>query len=377
MANAKLLFGLGGFIAGTVIGAGVTALRDELGFSNLQRAIPGQSSVNRRLDQLLAEARQAGALKLRPGDRYVIFSDQHKGAHNRADDFEQCEDTYITALDHYDRLGWNLVLLGDCEDFLEESVPAVMRAYSNIFQLLARFYPDRLVKIYGNHDIVWRSKMLVRTYLDPYMPGIQVQPCLLLQYQDGPQASGEIFLAHGHQGTLSSDALALLGRLTLPWYRRLQNRIGIGGTYPSEDVCLRSQQDNRMYTWASRKNKLILIAGHTHRPVWSSVTHLEKLVWQLHDLRTTQPERQPANYQQQVDLLTGKVEQLRVASPPCLDVVKTRPAYFNTGCCCFKDGDITGIEIEDGCLRLIKWDGDTKQREVLEDRRLSEIFFDL
>ncbi len=323
MANTKWLYGLGGLIAGTVIGAGVTALRDELGLSNRERAIPGQASVNRRLDQLLAAARQAGAVKLRPGDRYVIFSDQHKGAHNRADDFEQCEDTYVTALEHYDREGWNLVLLGDCEDFLEESVPTVMRSYSNIFERLARFYPNRLVKIYGNHDIAWRSETLVRTYLDPYMPGIQVQPCLLLEYHDGPQASGQIFLTHGHQGTLSSDMLAFLGRATLPWYRRLQNHTGIGGTYPSEDVCLRSQQDNRMYTWSSRKQKLILVAGHTHRPVWSSTTHLEKLVWQLHQLREMQPQEQPPDYQQQVDQLSAKIEQLRVEFPPCLDVVKT------------------------------------------------------
>jgi hypothetical protein len=31
------------------------------------------------------------------------------------------------------------------------------------------------------------------------------------------------------------------------------------------------------------------------------------------------------------------------------------PLYFNSGCCCFVDGDITGIEIGDGDIRLIKW----------------------
>ncbi len=377
MAKTRWLFGLVGLIAGAFIGGGVTALRDELGLSNRKRAIPGQANVNRHLDQLLTTARKAGAIELHAGDRYVIFSDQHKGARNRADDFEQCEDTYITALDYYDREGWKLVLLGDCEDFLEESVPVVMRNYANIFKLLARFYPHRLVKIYGNHDIAWKSQALVHKYLYPYMPGIQVLPCLLFKYQNGKDESGEIFLVHGHQGTLSSDALAFLDGIVLPWYRALQNRTGIGGTYPSQDVCLRSQQDNRMYTWASQKQKLILIAGHTHRPVWSSVTHLENLVWRLHALRELKPKQQPPDYQQLEDRLTHKIEELRQESPPCLDVVKTRPAYFNTGCCCFKDGDITGIEIEDGLLRLIKWDGDLMRREVLEERQLSEIIFDL
>ncbi len=377
MAKTKWLFGLGGAIIGAAAGASITALRDELGLSNRKRAIPGQANVNRRLDQILATARQAGAIELRPGDRYVVFSDQHKGARNRADDFEQCESTYIKALEHYDQAGWKLVLLGDCEEFLEESVPDVISAYADIFERLAHFYPHRLAKIYGNHDLAWQSDTLVRTYLYPFMPGIEVLPCLLFHYSDGANASGEIFLVHGHQGTLSSDAFAFLGRMVLPWYRMLQNRFGIGGTFPSQDVCLRSEQDNRMYTWASEKQKFILIAGHTHRPVWSSVTHLEKLVWQLHALRELSPEKQTSNYKQRVDRLADEIEQLRKESPPCLDVVKTRPAYFNTGCCCYKDGDITGIEIEHSCLRLIKWDKDTLSREILEERDLAEIFFDL
>jgi hypothetical protein len=32
-----------------------------------------------------------------------------------------------------------------------------------------------------------------------------------------------------------------------------------------------------------------------------------------------------------------------------------RPCYFNTGCCSFSDGDVTGIEIAEGYIRLVKW----------------------
>ena len=41
--------------------------------------------------------------------------------------------------------------------------------------------------------------------------------------------------------------------------------------------------------------------------------------------------------------------------------------YFNSGCCCFDDGDITGIEIEAGMIRLIKWqyDGQKKSERVV------------
>jgi len=61
--------------------------------------------------------------------------------------------------------------------------------------------------------------------------------------------------------------------------------------------------------------------------------------------------------------------------PPCNDTAKTVPAYFNTGCCIFDDGDITGMEIEDGVLRLVKWPaGGTEPRVVLEQEPLAAIF---
>ena len=52
-----------------------------------------------------------------------------------------------------------------------------------------------------------------------------------------------------------------------------------------------------------------------------------------------------------------------------------KPCYFNSGCCCFSDGDITGIEITDGSFYLIKWkmvNGESK-RIVLEETTLVEL----
>jgi hypothetical protein len=52
-----------------------------------------------------------------------------------------------------------------------------------------------------------------------------------------------------------------------------------------------------------------------------------------------------------------------------------KPSYFNSGCCCFIDGDITGIEIEDGKIRLIKWtlQNEIPQRQLLEEISLEEL----
>jgi len=53
-----------------------------------------------------------------------------------------------------------------------------------------------------------------------------------------------------------------------------------------------------------------------------------------------------------------------------------KPCYFNTGCCSFSDGDITGIEIESGKIRLVRWPDDQgkPRRKILEEGDLTNIF---
>ena len=62
----------------------------------------------------------------------------------------------------------------------------------------------------------------------------------------------------------------------------------------------------------------------------------------------------------------------------CNDIEKPVPCYFNTGCCKYADGDITGMELLDGELRLVKWSaresGQGFVRTVLENGSLQEIF---
>jgi hypothetical protein len=58
-----------------------------------------------------------------------------------------------------------------------------------------------------------------------------------------------------------------------------------------------------------------------------------------------------------------------------IDYLTMKPGYFNSGCCCFVDGDITGIEIADATIRLIKWTtkDESPKREILEEIKLEEL----
>jgi hypothetical protein len=99
-----------------------------------------------------------------------------------------------------------------------------------------------------------------------------------------------------------------------------------------------------MYDWSSSKKDLLLITGHTHQPVFASGKYS--------------------------DHAEGKI-------PLTFEHIK--PSYFNTGCCCFSDGDITGIEIAGGSIRLVKWYDEEhgSKREVLEEISWSDLLKDL
>jgi len=363
------------FAVGLAVGAGLFSVRNYLGRQR-PNVLPDQKRINHALDRALRQARKNRTIQLAANHRYIFFSDHHKGSGDAADDFRNCKETYLAALDDYNQRGFTLVILGDGEELWEDTIVRVLATYPDVFAAEQRFYPERYLRLIGNHDNAWESEANIRIYLDDYFPGIQVYKSLVMNYQDGPETSGEIFFAHGHQGTVDADVFGFIPPLVLPFYRQVQNITGLGHTNPSRDECLRGDHDTMMYRWASRQGKLLFIAGHTHRPVWSSRTHLEKLLWQYTSLLQISLDQRPADYEQQLAWLKAAINEREAKNPPCNDTIKTRPCYFNTGCCRYEDGDITGIELEDGELRLIKWgklSGEIERTE-LEKTRLSEIF---
>ncbi len=337
-----------------------------------------QKGINRAFGSLLQKLNRQTKRPLQTSDRYVIFSDHHKGARNEADDFLPCEHTYLAALDHYLAEDYTLIILGDAEELWEEKARDVLAAYKNVLLSEARFYQeDRYIRVYGNHDDQWRSPKQVKKHLDSFFPNIQIQDGILFEYSDKTGLSGELFLTHGHQGTLDSDTLAWFSRIWLPLYRNFQILTGFGKTTPAKDACLRAEHDTKMYRWTQTQQNKILIVGHTHRPIWSSRTHLEKLLNQLYALRQKNLADPSPETEAEIVHLKAEIKRREEKYPPCTDTIKTRPSYFNTGCCRFKDGDITGIELDNGQIRLIKWTkkGDEYVRLILEETPLSEVFF--
>ena len=385
-------------LLGAALGAGAAAAI-AYWLNKSPQSTPAQVRRNRALDLALSRARTNGAARLEAGQRYVIFSDLHRGRRTLADEFRFCEGSYLEALEYYYENGYTLVILGDAEELWEEQdIGAVMRAYANVFESEARFHPQRYVRVVGNHDNAWEIPALVKQHLDPWFPGIQIRREYLLQVSLDGGRSGDILMVHGHQGTLDSDIFDFIPPQLLPLYRDFQNFTDLGHNSPSQDACLRGLQDAFIYRWARTQQDLLLVAGHTHRPVWTSLTHLDKLLNELHSLRGRRQGRNTEERLEKLRHLLAEIEEREMKYPPCNDTIKTRSCYFNTGCCVFEDGDITGIEIDGGTvdtqkkegrparMRLVKWgksaESDPSQaqriaRVELESHSLEDIFLRL
>ena len=318
-------------------------------------------------------------------DKVIIFSDHHRGNRNGADDFQVCERAYNAALAYYYHLGYTLVVLGDVEELWEERPKTVFKAYPRTLSLESKFHQDgRYLRFWGNHDDDWSHSDLVAQWLDPVLGGepLKVRETMILHVRDAEEELGRIFLAHGHQGRIESDLFAPLSKLIVRYiWRPIQRIIKISFNTPSKDFQLRHAHDNAMYEWAAAQEKVVLIVGHTHRPVFKSDSHEVTIRKSLEKMMVKKVE-EPENLEwvQNAAYLAAELEwtlvknQQSSSNLPAIELKK--PSYFNSGCCAFSDGDVTGLEISDGEIRLVRWpdDEDNPQPKELASANVKDVF---
>lgn len=314
-----------------------------------------------------AALRRAAEERFDPSrDRIAIFSDHHKGVGDSADDFRRCEHAYASALGYYLEAGYRLFVLGDAEELWEEHAAAVIERYRGVLELEAQFVRrgNGLERFFGNHDDEWASKEAVAEQLAAVLGNITVREALRLTVERPGRRPGTLFFIHGHQGTGDSDRWRPLSRLFVRHvWRPIQRRTGFSATTPSRDYALRAKHDRAMYEWArTQSSGLVLIAGHTHRPVFARSTPdppptrpIAELEEALRLANAGGDAAAAASVRAELEYaLTGRrrPDQALEVSPPC---------YFNTGCCSFPDGDITGLELADGEIRLVRWPGNLRE----------------
>jgi len=261
--------------------------------------------------------------------KFILFSDCHRGDNSFADDFANNRNIYFHALTHYFKDGFSYIELGDGDELWENvHFEPIFEAHKNVYKLLRKFHLQRrLHMIWGNHDMVYKDPDYVQKHLSSYFEpidesdkelfaGITYHEAIILKHR---QTSQEICLLHGHQADTWNYTFWRWGRFLV---RVLWKPLQVWGiadpTSPAKNYKELIRVEKRIKRWILENKLLITVMGHTHRP------------------RFPEPGDIP---------------------------------LFNDGSC-VHPRSITGIEIENGLISLIKWQIATKDDGTLQIVRI-------
>lgn len=337
---------------------------------------PNEQRVHEALTKLYQHIQQKPGKKGlvinidRPHRKIIIFSDLHKGNKKSSDDFAPAEQNYLEALDYYNRAGYTLIMLGDSEELWKFNLFTVQKHNHPSFEAEKKFlHRKALIKVFGNHDIFWNNDPFAGMQLiATYGQKVKIYEGIILQHtQQGKTI--DIFLTHGHQGDGQSDGNKFSAWFVAKIWAPLQSYLQLNLNTPAFNDILKTEHNQFMYEWSSQQLNLLLITGHTHQPVFESMTHLERLYKNLLIARQQNDSAAIAGLQEEIAFRRQEYDHVSE------DYLHLKPTYFNTGCCCFSDGDITGIEIENGEIRLIRWKTEetASERTVLEKADINRL----
>jgi UDP-2,3-diacylglucosamine pyrophosphatase LpxH len=335
---------------------------------------PKEKKVYQRLSTLLNNIQQKEetsgiTLNITDTDKIIIISDLHKGSGNAADDFVQAAPVYIDAMYYYLQNGYTLIALGDIEELWENNIVQILAEHEHTVHAEKEFVQyNRFYKVVGNHDLYWKNNIIEGNYWLKKMYGteIPIYDGLLLQYAD-KQTKVDFFLTHGHQGDATSDGNKFSKWFVANVWSRVQAYLEINLNVPSKDYLLRDKHNKMMYNWSVAQPNTVLVTGHTHKPVFASLNHLQRLKKEL----AIATQMEDFNKVKIIEKELYKRKQEYVLNEPYL---LKKPSYFNSGCGCYQDGDITLIEIAGGNISLVKWyKKNVIDFEVLESMSIQQI----
>jgi UDP-2,3-diacylglucosamine pyrophosphatase LpxH len=267
-------------------------------------------SASKRLSQVLSSS---AVIPFNDNSRIVLMSDCHRGVGGWSDNFSDNQHLFFAALTYYYECGYTYIELGDGDELWENrSIDVIIQTHSDAYWLMSQFYrAGRFYMLYGNHDIVKKDPKYARNKCKSFyceslkshialFPGIKIQEGILLKYGN---TGYQIFLTHGHQADFLNDTLWRVSRFLVRYIWKPLELIGIRDpTSAAKNYELKLTVEKKLEDWA-RKEKQMLICGHTHRPVFPK---------------------------------------------------PGQPMYFNDGSC-IHPRSITALEIVNGAISLVKW----------------------
>lgn len=308
--------------------------------------------------------------------KIIMFSDLHRGMGSK-DVFKQNIELFEQILKYYYENGFTLVLIGDVEEgwgFQRDNIPLILDEHGNEFALEKKFQAEnRYYRVYGNHDDFFRGQWL-------NVGGSSLQRIFPALVFTDEQNKFNIFITHGCQGQGLHDAgdqLASWGVYAkYNWWleifpEKLKSEKDLHKKMKAIQDDL-EKHEQMLYDWtlnqedaAGNKKYQILVAGHTHIPVFNSIPDPHLYDVMLKDIESGRyiffndifegeeankslklTESLKAKLKEKLILkrdMAIKAQQLNAEAPK-------DPFYFNTGC--GFHSEITCIEISGGKIYL-------------------------
>lgn len=277
----------------------------------------------KNLDKLFKDSMR---IEIDDNSKLVIMSDCHRGSGDNYDNFIKNQNIFNSALRYYYSNNFTYIELGDGDDMWEVSdYQEIIEEHLDSFKEMKKFNDaGRLIMLYGNHDIIKQKSEIISevfaTYYDKdtkeekdLLKDLKIYESLVANYKDR-----EIFMLHGHQVDFLNSTLWRLSRFLVRHIWRKLEFIGIKDpTSAAKNYSISKTVERKLQKW-SIKNDKIIIAGHTHRPIF------------------------PRNGES---------------------------LYFNDGSCVHPNG-ITCLEIEKGNITLVRWFFQIAENNTLSIKRI-------
>ena len=296
--------------------------------------------------QILQETRNKAFTIPFQDRKFVIFSDFHMGNGGSRDDFKKNADPVFDILSrYYYPSGHHLILNGDIEELQKFQWEKIRSRWASHYELFQAFDREgRLSKTLGNHDI------LLNAPPDDY-------PFSVHEAINIETGSGSILVYHGHQFSELLMRFEKICRFTLQY---IAYPLGIMNYSKSPTNRKKLKTEIRAYE-ASSKAGLISIIGHTHRPLFESLSKTDSLRYRLDFLIRSY--RMADSYSRKAierEIRTTQRELSLVRQTSELHISKLYsaeelvPCLFNSGCTIGKRG-VSAIEIDNEKIELVYW----------------------
>lgn len=314
------------------------------------------------LERLLKSARE---VSLERDTRVLILSDLHMGNGGRRDEFRRNSELIASMLsDYYLPARYGLVLNGDIEELFKFSLDEITAEWMGMYDLFEAFGRETfLLKTVGNHDselVGLRHYRLADSLVES------------VRFSYGEET---VLVFHGHQASvLLWESYPAVSRAVVFFLRYVAKPVGIRNFSSAYDSRRRFAIEKSIYEF-SNESKVVSVIGHTHRPLFESLSKVDYLNYRIEELcraYSSAENGEKGKIERKITGLKGELEACytegkRIGLRSGLYNNITIPSVFNSGCAIGKRG-ITALEIEGNRIRLVYWYNGKQSRRFTSDR---------